>query len=240
MRGRAASPLGVVNNGRSGGHDDRMKRTMLIFALGRRWPARSLGQTLDKMEGSDALIGLRGLMVPPIARSETTNLIDAGTIDTDGYTHMTLNFATELKGSAARRRRRRRAAPPGRASRSGARGAHSVSCPPWSTSPWRRLRSPARTRWRPSRPSKWAFPVTGSCSTTPRARRPRSRFSRTGRADEASLRGRECPHAGPPAQTQRARDVGFLPRGDPVPAGPLQRPEARQEATATRSRVCAA
>lgn len=77
------------------------KRTMLALALGAAAAGVLGGQTLEKMEGSDALIGLRGLMVPPIARSETTNLIDAGTIDTDGYTHMTLNFAVELKGSAA-------------------------------------------------------------------------------------------------------------------------------------------
>lgn len=80
-----------------------MKRTMLAYALGAAAAAALAGQTLEKMEGSDALIGLRGLMVPPVERSETTNLIDAGTIDTAGYTHMTLNLAMELKGSAARR-----------------------------------------------------------------------------------------------------------------------------------------
>lgn len=79
------------------------KRTMLVFAVGAAAAGALAAQTLEKMEGSDALIGLRGLMVPPVARSETTNLIDAGTIDTDGYTHMTLNLAAELKGTAARR-----------------------------------------------------------------------------------------------------------------------------------------
>jgi hypothetical protein len=57
-------------------------------------------QTLEKMEHSDALVGLRNLTVPPIARSETTNLIDGGVIETDGYSHMTLNLAAELKGPA--------------------------------------------------------------------------------------------------------------------------------------------
>src|SRR5690242_14827510 len=60
-------------------------------------------QTLEKMEKSEELIGLRGLMIPPIERSETTNLIDAGVIETDGYTHMTLNLAAELKGHAAKK-----------------------------------------------------------------------------------------------------------------------------------------
>ena len=62
-----------------------------------------LGQTLEKMEHSEALIGLRHLMIPPIERSETTNLIDAGVVETDGYTHMTLNLAAELKGPAAKK-----------------------------------------------------------------------------------------------------------------------------------------
>jgi len=57
---------------------------------------------MEKMERSEALVGLRGLMVPPIERSETTNLIDAGTIETDGYSHMTLNLVVELKGSASK------------------------------------------------------------------------------------------------------------------------------------------
>jgi hypothetical protein len=60
-------------------------------------------QTVEKMEGSEALIGLRGLIVPPVARTETTNLIDAGSIETDGYTHMTLNLAAELKGIPGKR-----------------------------------------------------------------------------------------------------------------------------------------
>jgi hypothetical protein len=65
--------------------------------------AAAAGQSMEKMENSDALVGLRGLMVPPIARSETTNLIDAGVIETAGFTHMTLNLAAELKGTAAGR-----------------------------------------------------------------------------------------------------------------------------------------
>ncbi|MFY9552197.1 MAG: hypothetical protein WAU32_13690 [Thermoanaerobaculia bacterium] len=60
-------------------------------------------QTVEKMEGSEALVGLRGLIVPPVARTETTNLIDAGSIETDGYTHMTLNLAAELKGIPGKR-----------------------------------------------------------------------------------------------------------------------------------------
>ena len=62
--------------------------------------AVAVSQTLEKMEHSEALVGLRNLMIPPIARSETTNLIDAGVIETEGFSHMTLNLAAELKGPA--------------------------------------------------------------------------------------------------------------------------------------------
>ncbi len=80
------------------------RRALALMILLGGFESGVLGaQTVEKMEGSEALIGLRGLMVPPVARSEVTNLIDAGTIDTAGYTHMTLNLAAELKGTAANR-----------------------------------------------------------------------------------------------------------------------------------------
>ena len=82
-----------------------LRRTLAIALLAGAVSAAAAAQSqmLEKMEQSDALIGLRGLMIPPIERSETTNLIDAGTIDTDGYTHLTLNLAAELKGHASKR-----------------------------------------------------------------------------------------------------------------------------------------
>jgi hypothetical protein len=78
-------------------------RILAVVLLAGAATAAATGQILEKMEQSDALIGLRGLMIPPIERSETTNLIDAGVIETDGYTHMTLNLAAELKGHAAKK-----------------------------------------------------------------------------------------------------------------------------------------
>ncbi|HEX4440446.1 MAG TPA: hypothetical protein VH854_10280, partial [Thermoanaerobaculia bacterium] len=81
----------------------RRTLTIALVAAGVASAAAAQSQILEKMEQSDALIGLRGLMIPPIERLETTNLIDAGTIDTDGYTHVTLNLAAELKGHASKR-----------------------------------------------------------------------------------------------------------------------------------------
>ena len=78
----------------------QFKRALVVMILLGGFESFLGAQTVEKMEGSEALIGLRGLMVPPVARSEVTNLIDAGTIDTAGYTHMTLNLAAELKGTA--------------------------------------------------------------------------------------------------------------------------------------------
>ncbi len=84
-----------------------MRRTMFtafaVMAILAASAAAAAGQSVEKMEHSEALIGLRGLMVPPVARSEATNLIDAGVIETDGYTHLTLNLAAELKGTATGR-----------------------------------------------------------------------------------------------------------------------------------------
>ena len=80
----------------------RSTRHLVFALLAGAAAAAARGQVLEKMEHSEALMGLRGLMIPPIERSETTNLIDAGVIETDGYTHMTLNLAAELKGHASK------------------------------------------------------------------------------------------------------------------------------------------
>ena len=81
----------------------RLARNAFLVAITLLWAGTPLdAQKMEKMERSEALVGLRGLTVPPIERSETTNLIDAGTIDTDGYSYMTLNLVAELKGSASK------------------------------------------------------------------------------------------------------------------------------------------
>ena len=62
--------------------------------------AAAFGQTIGSVSGLEAMVGVSGIHVPPVKRSEIGNMVDAGTIDAEGYTHLTLNLAGELKGSA--------------------------------------------------------------------------------------------------------------------------------------------
>jgi hypothetical protein len=57
-------------------------------------------QTIARVEGSQAMVGTSGIQVPPIQRTEVSNMIDAGTIDAEGFSHLTVNLAAELKGPA--------------------------------------------------------------------------------------------------------------------------------------------
>ena len=43
------------------------------------------------------LAGYRGILVPPVEKSDVTKLVDAGTIEADGYTYLVLNLAGEMK-----------------------------------------------------------------------------------------------------------------------------------------------
>src|SRR5262245_30350153 len=60
------------------------------------------GQTIGSVQESQAMVGVRGLSVPPVARTDVANMIDAGVIDTEGFTHVTLNLAGELKSTSAK------------------------------------------------------------------------------------------------------------------------------------------
>ena len=62
--------------------------------------AAARGQTIGQVEGSASMVGARGIQVPPVQRTEVANMIDAGTIDAEGFTHLTINLAAELKGPA--------------------------------------------------------------------------------------------------------------------------------------------
>jgi hypothetical protein len=59
------------------------------------------GQSIGPIQGSQAMVGTSGIAVPPVQRTEVTNMIDAGTIDTEGFTHVTVNLAAELKSPAS-------------------------------------------------------------------------------------------------------------------------------------------
>ena len=72
--------------------------SLLVFAAG----AILAGQTIGSVQESQAMVGVRGLQVPPVARTDVANMIDAGVIDTEGFTHVTLNLAGELKSTSSK------------------------------------------------------------------------------------------------------------------------------------------
>jgi|GEM_PF-1621794 hypothetical protein len=63
-------------------------------------PSAASGQAIGPVQGSQAMVGTSGIAVPPVQRSEVANMIDAGTIDAEGYTHLTVNLAAEMKSPA--------------------------------------------------------------------------------------------------------------------------------------------
>ena len=61
-------------------------------------PAASGQGTIQQIDGSTALFGVKGVSVPPIKRTETRSLVDLGTIDTDGHEKVILNLAGQMLG----------------------------------------------------------------------------------------------------------------------------------------------
>jgi hypothetical protein len=48
------------------------------------------------------LVGFRGILVPPAEKTDVTKLVEAGTIDADGFTYLVLNMAGEMKETPTR------------------------------------------------------------------------------------------------------------------------------------------
>jgi hypothetical protein len=61
--------------------------------------ATQAGQ-IGPIDGSSTLVGVKALSVPTVERSQTSMLVDAGTVDTEGYTTLILNLAGRLSGDA--------------------------------------------------------------------------------------------------------------------------------------------
>ncbi len=62
-------------------------------------PLPAAAQSMADIESKD-FAGVQGLVVPPIARTDASKLIDAGTLDVTNFAHVTLNLAGEVKGTA--------------------------------------------------------------------------------------------------------------------------------------------
>ncbi len=73
-----------------------------VFAFTLLVPSLASGQgTIQQIEGSTSLFGVKGVSVPPIKRSEIRSLVDLGTIDTDGHEKIILNLAGQMLGEDA-------------------------------------------------------------------------------------------------------------------------------------------
>jgi len=78
----------------------RLGSTLVIAAAVSLLSLPLRAQSIGRIDGSELMVGVRGLQVPPVPRTDVANMVDAGTIDTEGFAHLTVNLAGELKGPA--------------------------------------------------------------------------------------------------------------------------------------------
>ncbi len=77
----------------------RVSIVAFVVALSALVPSPASAQgTIQQIEGSTSLFGVKGVSVPPIKRSEIRSLVDLGTIDTDGHEKIILNLAGQMLG----------------------------------------------------------------------------------------------------------------------------------------------
>ena len=77
----------------------RFSIVAFMVALSALLPSAASAQgTIQQIEGSTSLFGVKGVSVPPIKRSEIRSLVDLGTIDTDGHEKIILNLAGQMLG----------------------------------------------------------------------------------------------------------------------------------------------
>jgi hypothetical protein len=79
-----------------------MRRTILTASslallLGAGAAAAQHG-TLGPADGSKQFVAARGILVAPVPRTEVPNLVDAGVVDCEGFEHLVVNLAIEMKG----------------------------------------------------------------------------------------------------------------------------------------------
>ena len=73
--------------------------TVAALAIGVGFAAdTSRWQTIDMGQ----LVGFRGVIVPPVERADTADLVDCGTFDADGYSTLVVNLAGEMKDKPAK------------------------------------------------------------------------------------------------------------------------------------------
>ena len=57
------------------------------------------GSAMEQIDGSSALVGVRGVSLGTVMRSDVRSLFDAGVVDCDGYAGLVMNLAGQLKGA---------------------------------------------------------------------------------------------------------------------------------------------
>lgn len=87
----------MARTGRSGIRFGVFISVALAIGLGfaadsSRWQTINMGQ----------LVGYRGVIVPPVERTDTADLVDCGTFDADGYSTLVVNLAGEMKDRPAK------------------------------------------------------------------------------------------------------------------------------------------
>ncbi len=79
-----------------------MRRTVLtaslLASLLGTGAASAQHGTLGPADGSKQLVAARGILVAPVPRTEVPNLVDAGVVDCEGFEHLVVNLAIEMKG----------------------------------------------------------------------------------------------------------------------------------------------
>jgi hypothetical protein len=68
-----------------------------LSALGAH-PVRAQHGSFGAVEGSKQFVAARGILVAPVAKTDVPNLVDAGVVDTEGFEHLVVNLAIEMKG----------------------------------------------------------------------------------------------------------------------------------------------
>lgn len=69
-----------------------LRGTLLSLILVAMFPAGALAQGTLTNE-TETFASARAVLVPPVQRTDTTNLVDIGVLETNGYDTLTLNFA---------------------------------------------------------------------------------------------------------------------------------------------------
>jgi hypothetical protein len=82
------------------------RRNLLIGApaaviAGASLASAAQSSTMEQIDGSPSLVGVRGVSVSTASRADARSLVDAGTFDAEGYASLVLNLAGQLKGSDA-------------------------------------------------------------------------------------------------------------------------------------------